>query len=52
MVFPKDISGNARIAYLQFGTMAMPKAGSGHTRRYDLEQGNWREGKPVESWVS
>lgn len=52
MVFPKDISGNARIAYLQFGTMAMPKAGHGHTRRYDLEQGIWREGDSVESWVS
>jgi len=52
MVFPKDLSGNAQISYLQYGFMAGPKAGKGHTRRYDLEHGAWREGESVESWVS
>jgi len=52
MVFPKDLSGNSTIAYLQYGNMAMPKAGRGHTRRYDFELGKWREGESVESWTS
>ena len=52
MVFPKDLSGETTIAYLQFGDMAGRLAGNGHTRRYDHEQDQWIERESVESWVS
>ena len=52
MVFPKDISGNATTSYLQFGTMAGPKAGNGNVQRFDFREGEWEEGEFVESWVS
>ena len=52
LVTQEDLSGNAQISYLQYGFMAGPKAGNGHTRRYDLEHGSWKEGESVESWVS
>lgn len=52
MVFPKDLSGGTTIAYLQFGNKAGPKVGRGHTRRYDINGDQWREGDSIESWVS
>ena len=52
MVFPKDLNGNSTTAYLQFGTMAGPKAGNGNVRRFDFREGQWEEGEIVESWLS
>jgi len=52
LVFPKDMSGNARIAYLQFGYRAGRLAGDGHTRRFDLVDDHWIAGEKLEFWRS